>query len=259
MGKNTNIEWCHHTWNPWVYNAFKIQEALDCKPALQALLASSNIDQVSMAQEYLDHILKIEDITSVATSPQKYGTMPMLKPFTAAPKAAATVPVAAIPTGGMKISIEPLRWDESEIIDGHAKTLKTGYAHDASGGGGYKVMIDFGDTQVRYIPPEGNNSQFWAITKTLDVASNGEVTAERMQKKKNGMRWYIVWSWTDRKIDDLRPRVDVNSVQVVVTYHARSDLGCQHITRFEETFKSDSYLSTSTQTEVARGGGGYVF
>ena len=67
------------------------------------------------------------------------------------------------------------------------------------------------------------------------------------------------WSWTDRKIDDLRPRVDVNSVQVVVTYHARSDLGCQHITRFEETFKSDSYLSTSTQTEVARGGGGYVF
>jgi hypothetical protein len=67
------------------------------------------------------------------------------------------------------------------------------------------------------------------------------------------------WSWMARRINDLRPRVDVKSGQVVVTFHARSDLGCAHITRFEDTFKCDSYVSTSKQTEVAHGRGGYVF
>jgi hypothetical protein len=67
------------------------------------------------------------------------------------------------------------------------------------------------------------------------------------------------WSWTARKFNDLRPRVNVKSDKVVVTFHARSDLGCAHINRFEDTFKSDSYVSTSTQTEVARGRGGFVF
>ena len=47
--------------------------------------------------------------------------------------------------------------------------------------------------------------------------------------------------------------------QVLVTFYARSDLAWQHIMRFEETFESDSYVSTSTQVDVARGGGGYIF
>jgi hypothetical protein len=67
------------------------------------------------------------------------------------------------------------------------------------------------------------------------------------------------WRWTARKINDLRPRVSVKSDKVVVTFHARSDLSRANITRFEDTFKSDSYVSTSTQTEIARGRGGFIF
>ena len=67
------------------------------------------------------------------------------------------------------------------------------------------------------------------------------------------------WSWIGRKIADLRPRDDIKAKQVLVTFYARSDLGSQHIMRFEETFESDSYVSTSTQVDVARGGGGYIF
>ena len=69
----------------------------------------------------------------------------------------------------------------------------------------------------------------------------------------------VQWSWIGRKIADLRPRVDIKSGQVLVTFYARSDLAWQHIMRFEETFESDSYVSTSTQVDVARGGGGYLF
>jgi hypothetical protein len=67
------------------------------------------------------------------------------------------------------------------------------------------------------------------------------------------------WSWIGRKIADLRPRVDIKSGRVLVTFYARSDLDWQHIVRFKETFESDSYVSTSTQVDVARGGGGYIF
>jgi hypothetical protein len=67
------------------------------------------------------------------------------------------------------------------------------------------------------------------------------------------------WNWTAGKFNDLRPRVNLKSEKVVVTFHARSDLGCANITRFEDTFKSDCYVSTSTQTQVALGRGGFVF
>jgi hypothetical protein len=67
------------------------------------------------------------------------------------------------------------------------------------------------------------------------------------------------WSWVGRKIADLRPRVDIKAGRVLVTFYARSDLGSQHIMCFKETFESDSYVSTSTQVDVARGGGGYIF
>ena len=66
----------------------------------------------------------------------------------------------------------------------------------------------------------------------------------------------VKWSWISRKIADLRPRVDIKSGQVLVTFYARSDLGSQRIMRFKEIFESDSYVSTSTQVEVAHGGGG---
>ena len=69
----------------------------------------------------------------------------------------------------------------------------------------------------------------------------------------------LKWSWISRKIADLRPRVDIKSGQVLVTFYARSDLGSQRIMRFKEIFESDSYVSTSTQVEVAHGGGGYIF
>lgn len=69
----------------------------------------------------------------------------------------------------------------------------------------------------------------------------------------------VQWSWISRKIADLRPRVKIKSGQVLVTYYARSDLAWQRITRFEEAFESDSYVSTSTQVDIARGGGGYIF
>jgi hypothetical protein len=69
----------------------------------------------------------------------------------------------------------------------------------------------------------------------------------------------VKWSWISRKIADLRPRVKIKSGQVLVTYYARSDLDWQRITRFEEAFESDSYVSTSTQVDIARGGGRYIF
>jgi hypothetical protein len=67
------------------------------------------------------------------------------------------------------------------------------------------------------------------------------------------------WNWTARKLKDLRPRVNIKSDKVVVTFYARSDLGGANITRFEDTFESDCYVSTSTETKVAHGRGGFVF
>jgi SPP1 gp7 family putative phage head morphogenesis protein len=167
------------------YNMVKIKEALDCKPALQALWkANASPEKSAMAAEYLQHIDKIEKITSLATPG---GTMPQLKPYTFTPPA-PTAPVAVGPTGGLKISFEPLRWDETKIDKGHATTLKTGDAYDASGGGAYKAVLDFGDLKVSYVPPEGANTDFWAVTKSLDVTAAGPVTPERMQKIEGTLR-----------------------------------------------------------------------
>lgn len=69
----------------------------------------------------------------------------------------------------------------------------------------------------------------------------------------------ISWRWVDSKIDDLRPRIEIEADRVRVTFHARSDLGDQRITRFEDTFKPASYRVESTQTDIAHGGEGYVF